>query len=162
MNSEQGPEWKVWEHPDLKTRGVQALEAAKCAELQGEDAFERFHLRLFAARHDEGRDPGTREVLIELARESGLDVARFTAELDSRRHLAAVGKDHEEAASLGIFGVPTLLFDGREPTFLKMRPVPDSVDEAMRLFEGLWTLTSGHPYVLELKKPASMTLSARK
>jgi hypothetical protein len=54
-------------------------------------------------------------------------------DLRTRKFKEVVGADHEEAdEQYDIFGVPTLLFDGQQPTFVKM----------------------------EIKKPASATAAA--
>ena len=52
QNSEKGPDFMMWEHPDYPSQGVRALVAAKAAKNQGELLFLRFHLATFKARHD--------------------------------------------------------------------------------------------------------------
>ena len=64
----------------LPASSIPALTAAKCAERQGESAFARFHERLFTAHFRDGLDVGRPEVLRSLARETGLDLARFGAD----------------------------------------------------------------------------------
>jgi hypothetical protein len=51
--------------------------------------------------------------------------------------------------------VPTLLFDGQQPTFVKLAAGPwEGTDKDLDLFQSL-TATALRPYVMELKKPAS-------
>ena len=51
-----------------------ALRAAKCAQLQGEEAFRRSHIALFRAFFEEGMNISERKVLISLAKKTGLYV----------------------------------------------------------------------------------------
>jgi len=82
VNHVNGPEWKLWEQPDdFRSRGLWALRAGEAAKLQGELPFERFHMALLRARHEQRRDIADRAVLAEVARETGLDVDRFQRDL---------------------------------------------------------------------------------
>lgn len=74
-----------------------ALVAGKCAAKQGSDIFERFHQAVFDAFFGECRDISNRDVLIELAAGVGLDVARFSQNLDDTWGEAAVLADLTEA-----------------------------------------------------------------
>ncbi len=88
VNSTQGPKWKLWEQPDdYKSRGLWAFRGGEAARLQGETAFERYHMALLGARHRENRDIADREVLIEVARETELDVDSRKLGKTSRRSL---------------------------------------------------------------------------
>jgi len=72
-----------------------ALRAAKCAQLQGEEAFHHFHISLFKAFFEESRDISDRQVLLSLAEEAGLDVERFSSDFDhSKRELPYLGHAH--------------------------------------------------------------------
>ena len=53
----------------LPASSIPALTAAKCAERQGADAFERFHDRLFTAHFGDNLDISRPDVLRRLARE---------------------------------------------------------------------------------------------
>ncbi|MGH2444199.1 MAG: DsbA family protein, partial [Chloroflexota bacterium] len=60
--------------------------------------------------------------------------------------------DYREAAdTYGIFGTPTLLFQGGEPVFLKMGPPIEK--QALQFFDDLQDLAVGMPEVREIKKP---------
>jgi protein-disulfide isomerase len=87
-----------------------AAEAARCAGDQ--DAYVSMHDALFAHQEEwNGRDDaGT--IFAGLAAELGLDVADFTACLDSRTHEAAVLADLEEGVRLGVDGTPAFFLNG--------------------------------------------------
>jgi len=88
------------------------LVAAKCAELQGEDALKRFQLVLLKAHFEEQRDVSQREVLVALAGEAGLDVERFASDYDSGGLHNVVMAEYEEARSkYRGYGLPTVVFN---------------------------------------------------
>jgi predicted DsbA family dithiol-disulfide isomerase len=69
--------------------------------------------RLFRAYFTEGRDFGDHNVLVELGREIGLTETEIRAALDSEEFANKVEQDIDEAAALGIQGVPFFVFDRR-------------------------------------------------
>ena len=154
VNSIQGPEWKLWEQPDeYRSKGLWALRAGKAAQLQGREAFDRFHMGLLQARHESGADVADPEVLESIARESGLDVPRFQRDLQDRRLLVTIGEEYNRGADQhGVWGTPTLVFDQGRAAYLKLRPAPPE-DQAVRLFEELFDLIHDRPYVIEVKRP---------
>lgn len=83
-----------------------AAEASRAADAQGK-------LWEFRAAALASRDDLTRDALIELARGVGLDVARFTADLDSHAFAAAVDADLAGGRRLAVDGTPTLIINGR-------------------------------------------------
>lgn len=98
---------------DLPSSSLSALEAAKCAELQGEELARRFHLRLMKANFEESQDISQREVLLALAAEVGLEVKSFQRHLVSGQMRPKVLQEFERARSLNIFGIPTAVFGGK-------------------------------------------------
>jgi len=80
-------------------------EAALAAAEQ--DKFWPMHDRLFAHQADLGPD-----VIARLAREIGLDEARFSAALATRRFRAQVDRDLAEARALNVRAAPTYFVDG--------------------------------------------------
>ncbi|MDT0268938.1 DsbA family protein [Streptomyces sp. DSM 44915] len=52
-------------------------------------------------------------VLLDVARELGLDVAEVEGALIDGRHLLQVDADHAEGKALGVTGTPTYLIDGQ-------------------------------------------------
>jgi predicted DsbA family dithiol-disulfide isomerase len=124
---EPAAEFAPYPADDWPTTTMPAFEAAWCAGKQGEDVLLEFDLRVRRAFFAEGRNIGRREVLIEIAEESGLALADFTRDFASGAALPAV----LEEARLGreqyrVRGTPTLMLpDGtrlRHPiAFPRMR-----------------------------------------
>ena len=153
INSVQGPEWKLWEQPDeYKSKGLWAFRAAEAARLQGQDAFDRFRMALLRARHEDKRDVADKAVLMETAREAGLDLERFQRDLADRSLMAKIGEDYERGVQdHGIWGTPTLVFDGGQSAYLKLRPAPPAED-SVKVFEQLRDVIN-RPYIIEVKRP---------
>lgn len=102
----------LWVHRHLPLRHSHPLaqgaaEAAEAAGAQGR--FWDMHERLF-----EAEGALEREQLIDYARELGLDVHRFTEDLDSHRFKDAVNEDFKAAVRHGI-KLPPALFINRIP-----------------------------------------------
>jgi predicted DsbA family dithiol-disulfide isomerase len=95
----------------LPASSIPALTAAKCAERQGADAFERFHERLFTAHFRDNLDIGRPDVLRTLARESALDLARFEADYAGEAYDAVLHDCAEGAAWFGVSGLPTVVLN---------------------------------------------------
>ena len=154
VNSSRGAEWKLWEQPDAyESKGLWALRAGEAARLQGEKLFERLHMALLRAKHVEKKDIANREALIGLAREEGLDMDKFRADLLSRKLLAKIGADYTRGVEEhGVWGTPTLVFNGRHAAYLKLKPAPPP-EESVKVFEELFDLIHGRPYVIEVKRP---------
>jgi len=113
-DEEGGIRYRPW--PDstpLPTSSLPAQEAAKCAGLQGRNAFERFHMLLLRAFFEQNRDISSRQVLVSLAGEAELDVERFTTDLDSGSQRDAVLADYRQATDDARFSaIPTVTFGG--------------------------------------------------
>ena len=95
----------------LPSSSIPALTAAKCAERQGEEPFERFHERLFTALFRDGLDIGRPDVLRRLARETALDLARFEADYVGEAYEAVLRDCAEGAAWFGVSGLPTVILN---------------------------------------------------
>ena len=154
VNSHQGPEWKLWEHPDDSlSQGLLAFQAAKAAERQGENSFKPFHYALMDLRHVARRTLTRKATLIELAGETGLDVEQFARDLDDRSLLAAIGLDYELGTEqFGVFGTPTLVFPDGGTLYVQMTPAP--LSEAAGLLTTFARMASQQPYLFEIKRPA--------
>jgi protein-disulfide isomerase len=83
-----------------------AAEASLAAAAQGK--FRPMHGRMFALR---GRVTRAEAELV--ARELGLDMIRFRAELDAGTHRASIRGDMKDAEKLGLSGTPTFFINGR-------------------------------------------------
>jgi len=92
-------------HPQAR----RAAEAARCARDQGK--FWEYHDLLFA-----GPASGAPEDLERFAGQVGLDVAAFGGCLAGGTHRAAVQRDVDEAARLGLSGTPAFFINGRPLT----------------------------------------------
>jgi len=154
QNSEEGPDFMMWEHPDHTTQGVPALVAAQAAKNQGDASFLRFQLAAFKARHDEQKDIADRSVLSNIAREARLDSVQFERDMDKRETWQAMGEDHlESKRKYEVFGVPTLVFGQGQAVFVKLEAIPDSKEERISLFELISEMAEKKPYLRELKRP---------
>jgi predicted DsbA family dithiol-disulfide isomerase len=115
------------ENRDWPTTTLPAFDAAWCAAQQGEDAGHDYDLWVRRAFFAEGRNIGRREVLLDIAREAGLDVPLFTRTFDSGAARAAVLEESRLGRErYGVRGTPTLMLgDGtrlRAPiAFARMR-----------------------------------------
>ena len=133
--------------------------AAKAALNQGEEAFLRFHLATFSAKHRLGKNIGKLDVLKEIAIESGLDTEAFERDLTTEKTFEAVGKDHTEAIKkYNLFGVPTLIFDNKKPVYIKINAIPDSEEERIALFDTIYHMAVNQPYLQEVKRPDPILL----
>lgn len=88
---------KEW--PILGAKSVEAARGALAAHLQGQYA--AVHWRLMQGEVQAGRDG-----LSELARDLGLDMARYEADRDSDRVTAMLARNDELASALGLTGTP--------------------------------------------------------
>ena len=113
MSASDGVEIKMWSRDDYPTWSLPALEAAKCAALQGDEALERVHLLLFEAFFSKGINVGNREEVIEVVRGAGVKMDRFLNDYDSGAARVQVLKEYEEALSTyQVSAIPTIIFDG--------------------------------------------------
>jgi len=90
-------------HPQAR----QAAEAARCAGEQGK--FWEYHDKLYANSPKAGV-----EELKSYAKEAGLNAASFDQCYGSGKFRAAVQKDLNDGAQLGLTGTPTFFINGRE------------------------------------------------
>ena len=153
VNSQQGPEWKIWEQPeDYPSRGLRAFWAAEAARRQGEAAFGSFHTALLKARHEERRDIADKDTLIQVAESVDLEMPQFQKDLGDRQLLARLAEDHTFAVErLGVFGTPTLGFPEEQAFFLKMSLPPP--EESLSIFTELRRLAEQRRYIQEIKRP---------
>jgi len=90
--------------------------ASKCALLQGEEAFERFHNAVFRAFFRDCRDISQSEILFSLAADAGLDMQRFSADFQDDERRQEVMADVEEVRSqYEGWGVPLTVIGERMP-----------------------------------------------
>ncbi|MDW8394824.1 MAG: thioredoxin domain-containing protein [Anaerolineae bacterium] len=86
-------------------------EAAECAADQGK--FWEFHNLLFSGRIPAGNRETVQPLLVEAARELGMNVEAFTACLNDGRTRIRVGEDFQEAQSFDVRGTPSFWINGQ-------------------------------------------------
>jgi predicted DsbA family dithiol-disulfide isomerase len=79
------------------------------------------HEAVFRAFHEERRDIGRVDVLVDLAVEAGLDLTETKAVLDVDRHAETLRRLRRIAERAGVPGVPTLLVERRT-----LQGIPDT------------------------------------
>lgn len=82
--------------------------AANGSEVQG-----RLARRLFQLYFEQGRNIGDHAVLVEAAREAGMDAPMVEAMLATDADREAVANEAATASRMGISGVPCFLFEGK-------------------------------------------------
>ncbi len=127
-NSKEGPDWKAWEQPPGEdNRGLLALKAALAAMRQGEELYDNFHLALLKARHEDRKDLVDINVILDVAKDSGLDVSRLREDIEDPSILKTIAESHGEATEkYGVFGVPT--FVAGDELFWGNDSIPHLVD----------------------------------
>lgn len=96
-------------HPNAQ----KSAEAAEAAGAQGQ--FWAYHDLLFDRQRDWSSldQAAAREFFIDLAAELGLDVDKFTTELDEGLYASIVSQSEQEAVSLGLPGTPAAIVNGQ-------------------------------------------------
>jgi len=118
---------------------------------------DRWYLAAGTALHVEGKKPHRREVAEDLVGQLGLDPALVSQALGDPSTHDEVRADHDRVTGLGGWGVPTLVFDGRQAQSRQalFGPVliePPSGEAAKRL----WQLLTGwleFPHLYEVQRP---------
>ena len=122
-------EWR--DFPYLGKESLNAAVAARAAQEQGK--FWEYHDLLY--RNQPGGFPD--EKLVGLAREAGLDVERFEADLASGEYEQTVIEDFQEGQQRGISGTPTFVINGQVLSGLQPVEVyEDAIEQAKRETEG--------------------------
>ena len=85
--------------------------AMECAADQSGNAFWRFHDEFMRS---DSNTRGSRDAMIQFAREIGLEVNAFTTCLDERRHLERIEQSQGDAFRLGVGGTPTIHVDDED------------------------------------------------
>ena len=85
---------------------------------------------LLRAYHGQGRNPGARDVLLELAAEVGLDPVGAAAVLDSHAHADEVREHEQFWQRAGIHSVPSIVVDRRH--LIQGGQPPEAFEQALR------------------------------
>ncbi len=100
------------------------------AGLQGADAQRRLKHALLVAYHRDGRNPGAPDVLLDLARQAGLDEALARAVIESDAHADDVRAAEREWQQAGIRAVPSVVIDRQH--LLQGAQTPEVYANALR------------------------------
>jgi protein-disulfide isomerase len=115
LKSEFGPRVRfIFYHLPLTQVHKNALDAAHAAvaaSLQGR--FWEMHDLLYDNQKEWAEAPNLRPYAVGFASQLGLDVARFTRDMDSPQVDAKVQADIQSAASRGVNATPTIFIDGQ-------------------------------------------------
>jgi protein-disulfide isomerase len=94
-------------HPlSMHPNAMPAAEAAMAAHAQGK--FFEMHKKLF-----QNQQQLTREKFVEYAKEIGLDVGKFTKDLDAHTYAAGIQKNTSDVEGIGATGTPASFINGR-------------------------------------------------
>lgn len=96
--------------PTISENSITVANASLCAQAQ--DKFWAVHDRLFMA----GKSDFSRDDLLAVAKQTGLNETDFAACLDAEDFLSKVLDDVRDAASLGVSGTPTFFINGNKIT----------------------------------------------
>lgn len=115
----------------LGQESVWAAQAAECAADQAK--FWPYHDLLFARQAGENRVPFTKDNLINLARELGLDMVRFEPCLNNDQTQSRVQADTQEGEAAGVRGTPTFFINGRPLVGAQpMEAFKDAIEQALK------------------------------
>ncbi|GAA1025766.1 hypothetical protein GCM10009557_00970 [Virgisporangium ochraceum] len=103
--------------------------AAEAAAMQGK--FEDMYKKLFDNQTTWGHNRASQvDTFVGYARDLGLDVDKFRADMDSPAVDARVRADAEDGQSVGVSGTPTFFINGEkfddEPTYAKLKAAIDA------------------------------------
>ncbi len=111
---EEGVIFNPWKSGPYPAWGMPALKASKAAALQGKEKWRRFHLSIMKAFYTEGRDISQEPVLINLARETSLDVEALTQALRDPAWERLVYEETREAREIyGVRAIPAVVIHNR-------------------------------------------------
>ena len=95
------------------TNSHKALLLAEAAREEEQGIFEALNEGLFRAYFTEGRNIGDPQVLRDVARAAGVSAGRIGQAWTDAAYEERLALDHENAAKIGITGIPTFIVGGR-------------------------------------------------
>jgi protein-disulfide isomerase len=106
-----------------------AAVAARCADQQGK--FWAYHDYLFANQHGENQGAFSRDRLLQIADQVGLDKAAFTQCLDDPATAQAVRAETQQGLSQGVTATPAVYVNGVKQTSYDYPTLSASIDAAL-------------------------------
>lgn len=100
---------------EMHKNAAEAARAAEAAALQGK--FWQMHDMLFEKQSQWKDAAPARPIFLSYARTLGLDVQKFTQDIDSASVSTRVLNDEQGGAARGVTGTPTVFLNGREVPF---------------------------------------------
>jgi len=128
----------VWDDPSKRDE-LLALEASIVVRDAFPDHFLDVHLALFRARHDRGIRLATRDEVVGVLDETGVDTAAVLETVEAgqpRKELGAAWRRLTDQHA--VFGVPTFVVGG-EAVFVRLMELPSSSEVAVARVESLIT-----------------------
>jgi predicted DsbA family dithiol-disulfide isomerase len=115
MVKPDGIHWRMWQREDYPHWSLPALEAAKCAALQSEAAFEDMHFRLFRGFFEHGVNIANPDEVLTLAQQAPLDYDRFVDDFTSGITRRTIMEEYEQALNTyWVHAIPTVVFNDSE------------------------------------------------
>lgn len=97
---------------EIHPTSVLSAVASEAAGKQGK--FWQMHDKLFENQTTWGSNPKAREIFIDYAKELGLDVAKFTADLDSKELKDKIVDAYKSSIRMGLNSTPTFFINGKK------------------------------------------------
>ncbi|MGH9900046.1 MAG: DsbA family protein [Pyrinomonadaceae bacterium] len=114
----------------LHKNALAAAEAAEAAGQQGK--FWEMHDRLYETQSTWAKSENARDIFIGFAQEFGLDIDRFTREIDSVQVKSRIQLDTQRAESLGVTSTPTIYVNGRALQSMSENDLRAAIEEALK------------------------------
>jgi protein-disulfide isomerase len=95
----------------LHSHALEASSAAAAAGLQGK--FWEMHNMLYEKQSEWSEVGDFRPIVLEFARKIGLDLPRFTRDIDGIQVVTVIREDMQLGALLGVSGTPTVFINGQ-------------------------------------------------
>ncbi len=150
VHTEEG-EISSWEDPS-KAAELLAGQVGIVIKNKFPESFNAFHVAMFSARHDEGKDIRIKEVVEEVIAQAGLNPEAVLAEIASGWPLQEYRQDHEDSVSkYSVFGVPTIFADGKAAFVRLMKRADGDPQTSIGYIERLVDQIANNSEINELK-----------
>lgn len=148
------PVWRLAEQPLEASSSLRAFLASHAARQQGRAAHLRFALELFRLRHQEQRELGNDEALVEAVSRAGLDLERFMADLeDEESRRLELSADLEAAGERGVFATPTFVLPSGDVAYFRFTQLTTEPELAVGLWELFTAVLENGAHIETIKRP---------